>query len=235
MWVKICGVRDEQTAEAVCQLLPDAIGLNFYAKSPRSVSKDMATRISKQMPAGVLRVGVFVNHSINEIEDLANVCSLDWIQLHGDEPAEQIAELHDRLPSLPLLRAWRTAGDDLRDLSEYLRTCQSLGVSFTGCLIDSRVVGSYGGTGHTVSWSALNTSYRRDIWPPLILAGGLTPENVSAAIQATAPWGVDVASGVESPAGVKDLEQVRRFIANARSSQTRADQASETIPIPPIR
>ncbi len=218
MWVKICGITDESTAEAVCGLSPDAIGLNFHPPSPRSVSRVVAARIVKLVPDEVLRVGVFVNRAAREIEDLANKCRLDQIQLHGDESPEQIADVRSRLPDTPVIRAWRMAGDSLADLEEHLSICRTLGIELAGCLIDSRVPGAYGGTGHTVAWDALVRAYRRDVWPPLILAGGLTPDNVSDAIRSTQPWGVDVASGVESAPGVKDIELVRQFIANARAT-----------------
>ncbi|MBC8114128.1 MAG: phosphoribosylanthranilate isomerase [Candidatus Saccharimonas sp.] len=217
MWVKICGITDESTAEAVCGLSPDAIGLNFHPQSPRSVTQVVAARIAKLVPDEVLRVGVFVNCAIGEIEDISNECRLDQIQLHGDESPEQIAELRSRLPSVPVIRAWRMAGENLTELGEHLSACRAFGIELSGCLIDSRVSGAYGGTGHTVAWDALAGAYRRDSWPPLILAGGLTPDNVADAIRSTQPWGVDVASGVESAPGVKDIELVRRFIANART------------------
>lgn len=218
MWVKICGITDESTAESVCGLVPDAIGLNFHPASPRSVTQVVAVRIAGVMPDGVLRVGVFVNRAISEIEDLTHACRLDRIQLHGDESPEEIAEVRRRLPLVPVIRAWRMAGESLADLEVHLSACRALGIELAGCLIDSRVPGAYGGTGHTVAWEALVRAYLRDSWPPLILAGGLTPDNVAGAIRATHPWGVDVASGVEAAPGVQDVEQVRRFIANARKT-----------------
>ena len=218
MWIKICGIKDEFTAEAVCGLSPDAIGLNFHSQSPRSVTQVVAARIARLIPDEVLRVGVFVNRAASEIEDLAHECRLDLIQLHGDESPEQIAEVRGRLPNLPVIRAWRMAGESLADLETHLSACCSLGIELAGCLIDSRVPGAYGGTGHTVAWDALARAYRRDSWPPLILAGGLTSDNVADAIRSTQPWGVDVASGVESAPGVKDIALVRRFIANARAT-----------------
>ena len=220
MWVKICGITDESTAEAVCGLFPDAIGLNFHPHSPRSVTPVVAARIARLVPDEVLRVGVFVNRDASEIEDLAQECGLDQIQLHGDESPEQIAEVRRRLPNIPVIRAWRMAGESLDDLETHLSACRALRIEPAGCLIDSRVPGAYGGTGHTVAWDALARAYRRESWPPLILAGGLTPDNVAEAIRSTQPWGVDVASGVESAPGVKDIEQIRRFIANARAART---------------
>lgn len=218
MWVKICGITDVATAAAVIELAPDAIGLNFYAASPRCVSHVEAVRIGRQLPRGVTRVGVFVNHAVNEIEDLVNDCLLDQVQLHGDESPDQFAALRSRLPHMPLIRAWRMACESLADLDEYLKACQALNVSLAACLIDARVAGVYGGSGHTVAWDALARVYPRDAWPPLILAGGLTPDNAADAIRVAQPWGVDVASGVESQPGVKDLERTKLFIANARSA-----------------
>ena len=218
MWVKICGITDVATAAAVIELAPDAIGLNFYAASPRCVSPVEAVRMGRLLPRGVTRVGVFVNHTVNEIEDLVKDCLLDQIQLHGDESPDQLAVLRSRLPQVPLIRAWRMAGESLADLEEYLKACQELNVSLAACLIDARVAGVYGGSGHTVAWDALARVYPRNTWPPLILAGGLTPDNAADAVCVTQPWGVDVASGVESQPGVKDLKLVRRFIANARSA-----------------
>ena len=220
MWVKICGITDVATAAAVIELAPDAIGLNFYAASPRCVSGIEAVRIGRQLPRGVTRVGVFVNHGVNELEDFVNDCLLDQVQLHGDESPDQLAVLHRRLPHMPLIRAWRMAGESLVDLDEYLTACQALDVSLAACLIDARVPGVYGGSGHKVAWDALARAYQRSIWPPLILAGGLTPDNAADAVRATQPWGIDVASGVESQPGSKDLQLVKRFITNARSAST---------------
>ncbi len=216
MWVKICGIRDELTADRVAQLGPDAIGLNFYPKSPRFVARENAIRIGAQTGDRVQRIGVFVNQSAQEIADLANACRLDGVQIHGDESAAQIAEISHAIGSLPIYRAWRMDGDSLSGLMEHLAECQTLGVVFAGCLIDSRVAGAYGGTGHTVPWEALSKAYQRDQWPPLILAGGLTADNVAMAMTAVQPWGVDVASGVESSPATKDLDLVARFVENSR-------------------
>lgn len=218
MWVKICGIRDEATAEEICRLAPDAIGLNFYAQSPRFVSASTAARIASIADPAVQRVGVFVNHSPNEIEDLVHSSGLNAVQLHGDETAADVAQIVARIPSLPIFRAWRMDGESLADLEQHLGDIGQFGIIPTGCLIDARVSGAYGGTGHTVPWDALHRVYQRDAWPPLILAGGLTADNVIDAAKAVKPWGIDVASGVESAPGQKDLELVRRFIANARKA-----------------
>lgn len=218
MWVKICGIRDEATAEQICRLAPDAIGLNFYAKSPRSVGKDIAANIAAITGDSVQRVGVFVNHSPSEIVDLVQACRLGAVQLHGDETPEDVARVAAQIPGIPLFRAWRMAGESLADLEQHLMDCNGRGIQTSGCLIDARVAGAYGGTGHTVPWDALTRVYQHGFWPPLILAGGLTADNVIEAARAVKPWGVDVASGVESAPGQKDIELVRRFIENARQT-----------------
>lgn len=219
MWVKICGVRDERTAEQICQLAPDAIGLNFYAKSARFVTRDVAARITRICRPNVACVGVFVNHSANEIVELVAECQLDAVQLHGDETIAGLIEVIDRLPGVPVYRAWRMANESLAELSDQLARLHGGGSDLAGCLIDapSRSAGEYGGTGQTVSWGAVAREYQRESWPPLILAGGLNPNNVGDAIRIARPWGVDVASGVESAPGIKDLGKVQRFIQNARA------------------
>lgn len=217
MWIKICGITETATAERVAVLAPDAIGLNFYPKSPRHVSRDTARKIAINLPETIQAVGVFVNAEIAAIAETVADCRLTMVQLHGDEPPEFLARLRNAIPGVLLLRAWRM-GTNLADLEAYLAECGRLEVSLAGCLIDAKVAGSYGGTGHTPSWTVLRSDYLRDDWPPLILAGGLTADNVADGIRTIQPWGVDVASGVESSPGVKDLERVGRFIAAARKA-----------------
>lgn len=217
MWIKICGIRDVATAERVAALAPDAIGLNFSAGSPRTVSRETARRITGVMPSSIQSVGVFVNAPLGEIVETVSVCGISTVQLHGDEPPEFLAHLRDAVSNVSLLRAWRM-GMDLEDLDDYLQECRRLEVPVAGCLVDAKVAGSYGGTGRTPPWPSLRQHYLRDDWPPLILAGGLTAGNVAAGIAAVQPWGVDVASGVESSRGLKDLGRVARFIAAAREA-----------------
>lgn len=215
MWVKICGIRDVATADRVAALRPDAIGLNFYSRSPRCVTPQIAQEITAALPDSVAAVGVFVNHSLEEIAHLATACRLAMLQLHGDEPPEFLAELQAKLSNISLIRAWRM-DNDLTDLRNYLAACDDLQVRLAGCLIDAKVSGSYGGTGHRPPWEVLRRDYQYDAWPPLILAGGLTADNVADGIRSVQPWGVDVASGVESSPGVKDLEEVAQLLHHAR-------------------
>ena len=224
MWIKICGIRDVETASWVAAFEPDAIGLNFYAQSARVVSRDVATEICRIVPDSIEKVGVFVNHSTAEIVRIVNECGLTAVQLHGDELPVEFDALRSALPTTKLLRAFRidiTGAESIaaswRRIGEYLDTCRTVGVNPYACLIDAFVPGSYGGTGQAIFEAVQTSEYDRYLWPPLILAGGLTPENVVRAVESVRPWGVDVASGVESSRGVKDRTLIERFIANARS------------------
>jgi phosphoribosylanthranilate isomerase len=218
MWVKICGIRDVATAEQVVSLNPDAVGLNFFAKSPRCVDREVAAEISARLPPEIESVGLFVNHELNDVVDTAQQCGLTMIQLHGDEPPEFLAELKGCSDDLQILRALRVDDRGLAEVAEYLAECRKLDVCLAGCLIDARVDGEYGGTGHTAPWDLLADQYDADRWPRLIVAGGLHPGNLADAIRVTRPFGVDVASGVESERGVKDLALVENFIQAARQA-----------------
>ncbi|MFN0056038.1 MAG: phosphoribosylanthranilate isomerase [Planctomycetales bacterium] len=214
MWIKICGIRDVETALAVAGCGPDAIGLNFYSGSPRCVAPSLAAQIVAALPSGLEPVGVFVNASLAEVRETCQRCGLRSIQLHGDEPPEMVAALRD----YRVLRAFRVGDEGLSGVADYLEECRRLGGLPWRCLIDARVAGAYGGTGHTAPWDVLHAEYRRDDWPPLILAGGLRPENVSAAIRTVLPWGVDVAGGVESGVACKAIDLVRQFVESARAA-----------------
>ena len=218
MWVKICGIRDVATAEQIVSLKPDAIGLNFFAKSPRCVERAVAAEISTSVPAGISSVGLFVNHELKDVMDTAQQCSLTMIQLHGDEPPEFLAELKSCSADVQILRAFRVDDRGLSEVADYLAECRKLDVCLAGCLIDARVEGEYGGTGHTAPWDLLADQYDSDRWPRLIVAGGLHPGNLTDAIRVTSPFGVDVASGVESERGIKDLALVDAFIQAARQA-----------------
>ncbi|MEZ6057996.1 MAG: phosphoribosylanthranilate isomerase [Planctomycetaceae bacterium] len=237
MWVKICGIRDVQTALDVAALGGDAIGLNFYPQSKRYVASSVAREIVaglKQFEGGKCEaVGLFVNADLPEICRTIDEVALTTIQLHGDEPPALVAELNRKYPTLNIIRAFRVGSSNTQTRSEggtsvdagHLKVVEAgldsiaqAGGRLWGCLIDALVPGSYGGTGVAVSWTMLSREWKRDDWPRLILAGGLFPENVAQAIAESRTWGVDVASGVESSPAIKSLPLVNQFITNARAT-----------------
>lgn len=209
--IKICGVTRADDALAAIEAGADAIGINFYAKSARCVTVDVAARITSAVAGRALSVGVFVNTPLEEIERVAERAALDAIQLHGDEPPALAAEVVD----WRLVRARRMDARGAAPIADDLDACAAEGRAPDALLVDAAAPGAYGGTGHTVSWPDLigHDQWRRGV--PLILAGGLSPENVADAIHAVRPQGVDVASGVESAPGEKDAERVRAFVQAA--------------------
>jgi phosphoribosylanthranilate isomerase len=219
MYVKICGIRDVETALAIAQAGADAIGLNFYEGSPRVMAPVAAAEIVsrlRELPGIAIEpVGVFVNHKIDEIRSICRHCGLRTVQLHGDEMPEVLAELTGEFR---VVRAFRVGHEGLDSLARHLDACQRIGATPWACLVDSKVDGKYGGTGHTAPWDMLRREYKAADWPPLILAGGLRPDNVADAIRAVRPWGVDVAGGVELSVACKDATLVRQFVQNAKTS-----------------
>jgi phosphoribosylanthranilate isomerase len=217
MWIKICGVRDVETAQAAAAAGADAVGLNFYDESPRALKPAIAASIVAGLRAAwpsVEPVGVFVNHSVEAIREICRECKLRTVQLHGDEAPEQVAQL---AADYRVIRAFRVGDEGLGTVARYLEACTRLRAIPWACLVDGKAEGSFGGTGKSTPWDALRRLYRSPQWPPLILAGGLTVKNVAEAIRVVAPWGVDVASGVESSIACKDSALVRQFVQNARA------------------
>ena len=210
-WIKLCGVRDVSTAESLAALRPNAVGLNFHKPSPRYVDPDSARVIQAALPEDILRVGVFVNESTAGIVEICSRTGIQAVQLHGDEPPEQLGQLRRALPELPILRAWRVDETGLNSLAAYLEACET---PPDAILIDAKVAGEYGGTGRTAPWEILR-DYPTS-WPPMILAGGLHAENVARAIAMVSPFGVDTAGGIESSLGVKDPVRAAAFVTAAR-------------------
>jgi phosphoribosylanthranilate isomerase len=212
--IKICGITRPEDALAAATAGADAIGLNFYPRSARFVGQEQARRIAATVPAGVARVGLFVNTAADEIQRTFDRTPLDLIQLHGDEPPEFLRQLGDR----PIVRVFRLGSGGLAAVLEYLDRCRQLGAVPRLVLADAAAGRGYGGTGELADWSALRGYPAADWHPPLILAGGLTPDNVADAIRAVRPAGVDTASGVESSRGIKDTELMNRFVGAARNA-----------------
>jgi phosphoribosylanthranilate isomerase len=243
--VKICGITSVEDALLAAEAGADAIGLNFYRPSPRAIEPEMAQDIVQHLrrdyPAEKLEIyAVFVNATLDEISwtfrtgDLYGICQLAGIQLHGDEPPEFLAELKEhalggqsgllqasgRVPKFNIVRAFRNAGGSLADASAYLNLCRKFGAMPDAALVDAHQPGTYGGTGKPVDWDVVRRDRAALGGLPVILAGGLTAENVAGAITAARPDAVDVASGVELAPGTKDPEKVRRFVAAAKRAFT---------------
>jgi len=220
--VKICGITSRDDARAVVKAGADAVGLNFYPKSPRYVTLEKARRIADVLPQELIKVGLFVNAAAEEVCRTFDRLDLDLIQLHGDEPPAFLAELGDR----PVIRAFRVGPDGLQPVDEYLRRCRELERLPRLVLVDAYVKEAYGGTGSVADWDALRTIPPGETFPPMVLAGGLTPHNVAEAIRTVRPAAVDTASGVESSPGKKDPAAVEAFVQAARAAFKNVGQGS---------
>ena len=209
MIVKICGITRPEDAVAAIRAGADWLGLNFWPRSKRYLTLAQASDVvdaARRARADVGLIGVFVDQSLGEVTGVLSALELDRAQLHGDEPPDFVHRLGDRaIKALPIAESAQ-----LDELAEY--DCPVV-------LIDTPSPGR-GGSGIVGDWSVAQAAAaeRR-----VILAGGLTPDNVADAIAAVQPWGVDVASGVESAPGVKDQELVARFVAQARAAAARLE------------
>lgn len=223
MWIKICGITRTDDAIAAMQAGVDAIGLNCFAESKRFVSVDQAISIASALREAAAAqptqrlpelIGVFVNAAADTIVETVRAIGLTGVQFHGDETPEQIQQCMERLRGTKCIRALRVSADRIADCLASVNVLQRL-IRPDAIVLDAFVPGQYGGTGRTVDPS-VPAAWRLTPRPPLVLAGGLTPENVARVISATAPWGVDTASGVETSPGIKDHTKVRHFIEAAR-------------------
>jgi phosphoribosylanthranilate isomerase len=225
--VKICGLTCVEDAVVCAELGADWIGLNFHPPSPRCVSPTLAAKIVAAVPDSVAAVGVFVDRHPAEVVAIARDVGLRIVQLHGEEPPEDVLALD----CLRVIRAFRleSAAAWLR-VTQYLRRVEELGRRLEGVLVDAFVAGQRGGTGASIGEEILED---RPPLPHLILAGGLTPANVAERIARFRPWMVDVASGVESVPGRKDGAAVAAFLRAARgrldpTADGRPDEASNS-------
>jgi len=204
--VKICGITNAADARAAIEAGANLLGFNFYGKSPRHITEEEAVEVRSQLPKRVKAVGIFVNESPADVVALRQSLKLDAVQLHGDETPETVAEI---APLVPVIKAFRVEPEfPLATLDEY-----SEAFAF---LFDAAHTGQYGGTGHTTDW---DVARRASLSHRIILAGGLKVENVGAAIRIVRPYGIDVASGVESSPGKKDHGRLREFIQEVRRAE----------------
>lgn len=197
--VKICGVTRPEDALAAVRLGADALGFNFWPRSKRYLPPAEARAIVRGLPSLVTAVGLFVDPTVDEVRRAAAASGVALAQLHGDETPELCLAM-----PLPVLKAIRVADrSSLAQLASY---------EVRGFVLDAPSEG-YGGSGKVIDWS-LVAEVAREM--PIVLAGGLTPENVAEAVRTVRPCAVDVASGVESAPGVKDEDKMRRFIEAAK-------------------
>lgn len=204
--IKICGITNEEDALAAARFGADALGF-IFAPSPRQIAPEKARQIIKVLPPLVQTVGVFVDENLGEVSSVAEMCGLDILQFHGSESADYCDSFDHRVIKAVRLRNRQ----DIESLAKYDGVVQAL-------LLDTYLPDKLGGTGMTFNWEwALEAGkYGR-----IILAGGLNPENVAAAISIVKPYGVDASSSLEQSPGVKDHEKMAQFIERVRQSARR--------------
>jgi phosphoribosylanthranilate isomerase len=203
-WVKLCGITCTEDALAAVDAGADALGLNFVAGSKRQIDLDTALQIAEAVKGRVELVGVVANIPPKQLEALRSAALLDWLQLHGEESPATLAAVPRAFKAVAIA----TAAD----------VTQADGYPGERLLVDAKVEGSSGGSGTSFDWSLVMSLARHRT---IILAGGLTPENVGRAVRSVNPWGVDVASGIEQAGNPrrKDPEKMERFVRAARASR----------------
>jgi phosphoribosylanthranilate isomerase len=200
---KICGITRIEDALAAAEAGADAIGLVFYAKSPRAVTVEQARAIIAALPPFITTVGLFVNASRSELNEILEAVPLDLLQFHGDETPADCEGFHR-----PWIKALRVRpGDDLE------ASCQAYAKA-SGILLDTYVAGVPGGTGEAFDWSLVPAKLSK----PIILAGGLSAANVAEAIARVRPYAVDVSGGVEQSKGIKDHQRIKAFMQAVRNA-----------------
>ncbi len=215
-WIKICATTNLRDAQASIAAGANALGF-IFAPSPRQIETGTAAEIVAALPAEIEKVGVFVNQTPERVAVVTAQLGLTGCQMHGDETPEQLANYRQALGGRKLIKTLQ-ARELLADGGDrILQTYLDAGASLDAILLDSGSPGNRGGTGVPFDWEkALPFVQRIKAVLPVIIAGGLTPENVDQAIRLFEPWGVDVVSGVEREIGKKDEAKLRSFVAAAR-------------------
>lgn len=206
--VKVCGIIREEDATAACAAGADALGFVFWPRSPRAVDVPTAASLVRLLPPFVTPVGVFVNQPADEINAIVARVGLRVVQLHGDEPVEMSARI-----SVPVVKTLGIGDDDVAEvIVRWPPTVMPL--------LDAADPDRRGGTGRTIDWRVAASISRAR---PIILAGGLRPDNVEEAVRVVRPFTVDVSSGVEASPGVKDADRIRAFVAAVRRADARQE------------
>jgi phosphoribosylanthranilate isomerase len=214
--VKICGITNKADCKRAVALGADAIGINFYTESPRYVTPEAASLILRELPPFVEAVGVFVDEPLKQVfpfltQPTNQLSRIRTVQMHGSQREMCDAYPFHFIPAFAVKDA-----DSLRETRRYLNACRAAGRMPSAILVDGHSPTQFGGTGRNPPWNILR-GVQWDV--PLILAGGLTPENVGEAIRTVRPYAVDVASGVEAEPGIKDVEKMQQFIENVRGAE----------------
>ena len=204
VWIKVCGITNPEDAFVAARLGADALGFVF-APSPRQISPGAAQEIIENLTLPVRTVGVFVDEDPERVASIANLCDLDMLQFHGKETAAYCGQFGRHV-----IKAIRIQNED------DLEACSKYGAVAEAFLLDTYVAGQSGGTGITFDWNVAHTARK---YGRVILAGGLNPDNVAAAIGAAKPYGVDASSGLEQKPGVKDHDKLARFIEAVRRAE----------------
>ena len=201
--VKICGITSPEQGTAIAALGAHSIGFICVQKSPRYVTPERAAELIRVLPPFVMSVGLFVDAVANEVTQTLAQARVDLLQFHGNE-----APAYCRQFGVPYLKALRVRPG--LDLLQYARDYHDA----KALLLDAYVEGTHGGTGATFDWALIP----KNLPLPVVLSGGLTPENITAAIQAVRPWAVDVSSGVEFQKGIKDAAKIAAFVTGVRNA-----------------
>jgi len=198
--VKICGITNYEDAKAALDMGADLLGFNFYPKSPRFIPPEKAVEIINKLPAFIDLAGIFVNASIDQIHEIKDLCSLDWVQLHGDESPQFCRELFSH--NVKVMKALRVKEQaDIKKADDY----------FTDAiLLDAFNPEKYGGTGLTFDWNIIGHIGKR-----VFLAGGINPDNAADAVK-LGVYGIDVCSGIEAEPGKKDHKKMKELFDNIR-------------------
>ena len=201
--VKVCGMTNLKDTLLAVEEGSDAVGFIFYKKSPRSVTMKLVREIVLELPPFVDTVGVFVDETADQINKIADYCNLDMVQLHGGESPTFCKRMRRRV-----IKAFRVIDmQSVKNISNF---------QVSGFILDTFSESLHGGTGKVFDW---NLALPAKKFGPVIMAGGLTPNNVRQAIQRVRPYGVDVCSGVESEPGIKDHKKIRFFLKNAKAGR----------------
>jgi phosphoribosylanthranilate isomerase len=220
-WVKICGITNLDDALAAVEAGADLLGFIFYEASPRDVKPEVVKEIVSRITHHISRitfVGVFVKASLETITHTLDYCQFDLAQLHGDESPEFVHHFQGRAFKALRPQSLQEAEDFIQKYQPSIPTPRSASLLPTPYfLLDAYHPTLYGGAGQVTDWTMAAAIARQY---PILLAGGLTPDNVAEAVRAVKPWGVDVSSGVEASKGRKDHDKVRRFVEAAKSVES---------------